>query len=328
MQKPRRIIVNNVPMHIVWSKRMTKSLSKIIIKNERIIIQLSEPLISSKEDITNVIKSLFYDKLILTDDGKIHAKGKKIGSGGFSDVYCCLDNPALAIKTKVREHTLKNEIMAYNIFEKARTDKIYVPKYHGCSGTDCIIIDRYPTDLRQVYKVINITKLNTIIIDVISSLDFIHSSGLLHCDIKQGNVLLDSDNRAVLVDFGLSRPYPTELSCTPHKKYSRYGTITYMSRDIHDQVKPTRRSDIETLGWVIIELLGGKLPWKECVNVEIVGSQKHKAFDDINQFLSRCFLDNIIPSSIVSYMNYLNQLKYIDPPNYEILKQMFEYNKA
>jgi len=332
MHKPRKLIVNGVSIHIVWSKRMTKSRAKIIVNGKHFWIQLSEPLLQSKEDISDAVTELFHKSaLILTDDKQLHVRGKKMGSGGFSSVYLCADNPELVIKTNeyvnlknfTKANPLKNEILAYTIFEKANIDfdKRFVPKYHGCSGDECILLERYHTDLRKVSKIMDDDKINAIIIDIITSLEFIHSSGLVHCDVKQGNVFLDSDHRAVLGDFGFSKPYITKPSGISYTK-SRYGTLAYMSRDVHDRIQPTRRTDIETLGWVIIELLKGVLPWKTCMSVDTVGLYKHNVFRDVNKFLSECFVD-AVPPSIIQYLNYVQKMAYHDEPHYVSLKQMF-----
>jgi serine/threonine protein kinase len=98
--------------------------------------------------------------------------------------------------------------------------------------------------------------------DVATALAHVHSLGVVHRDVKPENILL-SAHGAVLLDFGHARAPAIMPSADPHdaKKYI-IGTANYVSPE---QVSGRRvadsRSDIYSLGCVLLEMLTGQLPF-------------------------------------------------------------------
>lgn len=313
MYHPQTISVNNTPIEIVWSNRMLKIPAKVVAKKGRVVFVMSKSIISSIEDINQVISDLFeMKKVYITDCGKLHIRGKRIGSGGFSTIYECLDDPSVIIKTCKNQQGLKEEIYAYTMLEKAQQK--FIPEFRGCIGEECIIIGRYANDLLSIMNKIDRERICSIIIDVIKCLRFIHSMGFVHCDIKPGNILLDNSGHAVLGDLGLARQYCKGRKIQD-KKNKRYGTLTYMSCDVHSKVLPSRRSDMESLGWMIIELLGGNLPWKGIRDIDKVESMKKEVtltdFDELS----------------ASYLSLVRSTGYNDEPNYNDMINIFIKDK-
>ena len=98
---------------------------------------------------------------------------------------------------------------------------------------------------------------------IASALDAAHSKGLVHRDIKPGNVLLtirDGEERAYLTDFGLAKRSDTlaELTVTG----SVVGTADYMSPEQVTGDPTDARSDIYSLGCVFFQMLTGKVPYE------------------------------------------------------------------
>jgi tetratricopeptide (TPR) repeat protein/predicted Ser/Thr protein kinase len=104
-----------------------------------------------------------------------------------------------------------------------------------------------------------------IIRQILESLDAAHSVGVTHRDLKPQNIMIDSQGKALVMDFGIAGSDETEGLTTTG---SILGTPDYMSPE---QVKGQRidaRSDIYSLGIVFYELLTGRIPFKSDTLIE------------------------------------------------------------
>jgi len=89
--------------------------------------------------------------------------------------------------------------------------------------------------------------------DVLTGLVHAHGSGILHCDLKPANILLDKNNEARLADFGQSR-----LS---HEQHHALGTLFYMAPEQADvNAVPDARWDVYAWGAVLYQALTGAPP--------------------------------------------------------------------
>jgi serine/threonine protein kinase len=92
--------------------------------------------------------------------------------------------------------------------------------------------------------------------DVAIGLLHAHGKGVLHCDLKPANILLDQDGRPRLADFGQSR-----LS---HEQTPALGTLFYMAPEQADlQAVPDVRWDVYALGALLYRMLTGAPPYRD-----------------------------------------------------------------
>ena len=87
-----------------------------------------------------------------------------------------------------------------------------------------------------------------------------HRRGVIHCDIKPGNVMVSEDGVAKLVDFGLARVLHDGADAAVGPMV---GTPEYMAPEVWQGHAPTRRSDVYALGAVVYELTHGAAPFAD-----------------------------------------------------------------
>jgi len=100
---------------------------------------------------------------------------------------------------------------------------------------------------------------------ILGALRFAHRNGIVHRDIKPHNVLVDSDGRLKVTDFGIARAGASEMT----EAGSIVGTAQYLSPEQAKGTPVDARSDIYSAGVVLYELLTGRVPFTGDTAVEI-----------------------------------------------------------
>ena len=197
-----------------------------------------------------------------------------------------------------------------------------------------LVMDRLGKDLQQLFqsgkRTFSPKAAYNIALKVLDSLEYIHSKGYVHNDIKAQNLLLGygrtKENDLYLVDFGLVSKYHrngVHLQYKPDERKAHDGTIEYTSRDAHIGAH-SRRSDLEILGYNLVHWMSGKLPWMDNLSDhQYVHNQKNGFMRDIQSFLWRCFKDQY-PDVLEDYLNYVVSLEFDTTPDYDKCRKMFE----
>ena len=111
-----------------------------------------------------------------------------------------------------------------------------------------------------------------------------HAHGLIHRDLKSGNVMVTPEGRVKVLDFGLACPAPTQRVSEvtqSTRELSREepiaGTLPYMAPELLRAQPADARSDVWALGVVLYEMAVGRLPFEGKTGFELSGAILHQA---------------------------------------------------
>jgi len=93
--------------------------------------------------------------------------------------------------------------------------------------------------------------------ELLSALGHVHAAGIVHRDVKPGNILLDEHDRSQLTDFGIARPQDAD---TMTQTGMVMGTMRYLAPEVAHGDPATERSDLYSAGGVLREVAGDDAP--------------------------------------------------------------------
>ncbi|KAK4351672.1 hypothetical protein RND71_030985 [Anisodus tanguticus] len=262
--------------------------------------------------------------------------GRKIGSGSFGELYLGVNiqnGEEVAIKlesVKTKHPQLHYESKIYMLLQGGTG----IPnlKWFGVEGEyNVMVIDLLGPSLEDLFNYCNRKfTLKTVLMladQLINRVEYMHSRGFLHRDIKPDNFLMGlgrKANQVYAIDFGLAKKY-RDLQTHKHIPYRENknltGTARYASVNTHLGVEQSRRDDLESLGYVLMYFLRGSLPWQGLK----AGTKKQK-YDKISEKKMLTPIEVLCkshPSEFISYFHYCRSLRFEDKPDYSYLKRLF-----
>ncbi len=195
-----------------------------------------------------------------------------LGEGGMGTVYKATDielsrtialkviRPELASKREILQRFKQELILArqvtdrnvIRIFDLGEADGIRFITMEYVEGESLYQILRRQGKL-SVDETIEVMK------QMLSGLQAAHREGVIHRDLKPGNIMRDAQGRVVVMDFGLARSLGGDGMT---QSGSMLGTMEYMSPEQAQAMEVDARSDLFTVGLICYELLTGKMPYQ------------------------------------------------------------------
>ncbi|PIC21496.1 hypothetical protein B9Z55_026308 [Caenorhabditis nigoni] len=256
-----------------------------------------------------------------------------IGRGGFGIVAMVVDtdtsNP-YAMKMERCAVSYKNEVEAYEKLMGVQG----VPKFYSTfreQGFTFLQLELVGINLLQFVRAkgrkLRRTEAFKLVPQMIDILEQIHERGLVHADIKPANFAfgLGSEcNRLYMLDFGFTSPFldsdgeHLEATTRPPR-----GTVLYMSANQHLSIYNSRRDDLESLVYTLMDICKVSLPWR---NLQAPTNRcAHHAYFDIKQGGTDGSKICDVPEFKKALM-MCRALEYDEKPNYEKFKRVFELN--
>eukprot|EP01031_Cornospumella_fuschlensis_P030403 gene30403-36733_t len=167
------------------------------------------------------------------------------------------------------------------------------PKWYGTHGeNNTLVLEQLGPSLQDLFdycgKPFILKTVLMLAVQILDRLEFVHSKHYIH--------------RGVKPDFGLSKKYwSSQSGHIPNfeGKQNREGNLIYQSIHTHLGIEQSRRDDLENLGYTLVYLLTGSLPW-----------EKHTDF-------------NFIPAEFKAFFVYKDKLDFEDTPYYGYQRSMF-----
>ncbi|ORY28652.1 kinase-like domain-containing protein, partial [Naematelia encephala] len=272
--------------------------------------------------------------------------GNCIGRGQFGSVYRSLNlstGQMVAIK-RIRLHGMEEAEVRDVMREVELLKRLAHPsivKYEGMSRDEeylNIVLEFVENgSLGQTLKAFgnfNEKLVSSYVAKILEGLDYLHSQGVVHCDLKAANILSTKNGNVKLSDFGVSLNMKAveniRQDATQGKTTSRdvAGTPNWMAPEVISLNGASPASDIWSLGCTIIELLTGKPPYAEITNsmsvlFRIVEDEMPPLPDvspDLEDFLKLCFIKDPKhrPEAVVLFEH-----PWVKKLNPEIVRQDF-----
>jgi serine/threonine protein kinase len=249
---------------------------------------------------------------------------EKLSEGSFGQVYKgkhVRTGELVAIKMERKNgstsSSLKNEAKIYQYLAK-EPGFINLKWYNSNENFTYLVTDLLVCSLTTLVKLKGPLDLKVVLqigIQVIKRIQTLHGKYLLHRDVKPDNYMLDSNKQLFLIDFGLCKRYDHNGVHIEEKQItSMVGSINFVSLNVHKDIEPSRRDDVESCIYIIIYLLlNGNLPWLLEKDIKKIACIKEQLTNN-----------ELVPIFIKNMLENIRELAFNSEPDYGELISILE----
>ncbi|EPY52953.1 STE/STE11 protein kinase Byr2 [Schizosaccharomyces cryophilus OY26] len=217
-------------------------------------------------------------------------RGALIGSGSFGQVYLGMNASSgelMAVKQICISEFKKSKERHSSLFKSLVSEIAllqelaheHIVQYLGSNLTSeflNIFLEYVPggsvTGLLEMYGSFEAGLVRNFIKQTLEGLQYLHSKGIVHRDIKGANILVDNKGKIKISDFGISKKLELE-NPTDKIRSSRpslQGSSFWMAPEVVKQTQHTEKTDIWSLGCLVIEMLTSNHPYPTCDQMQAI----------------------------------------------------------
>ena len=238
----------------------------------------------------------------------------KLGKGSFGEIYNGINirtktNVAIKVE-KIHEYSLlKNETKVYQYLNgiKGIPNILLFGKDEICYYMVLDLLGDSLQYIRDSHGPFSLPSTLIIARRIIGIIKEVHDKFIIHRDVKPGNFLLSIDKKEIyLIDFGFCKKYVLHDSKThiPFREgRGMMGSKNYMSINIHNGYEPSRRDDLESIGYMMLYFLG------------FVYDATLESKLRLTSALNPCN----VPPLVHAYLVRCRNMSFTDPPDYASL---------
>ncbi|KAL4442787.1 hypothetical protein ABPG74_010676 [Tetrahymena malaccensis] len=263
-----------------------------------------------------------------------------LGCGSFGEVYLAFDkqqNQEVGLKIDIQadeNSQIPREAKLLQIFQGGEgIPKVFWSGVEEVSNKNAVAMELLGENLETLLiKCGGKFSLKTVLMladQMIKRIEYVHSKGFVYRDLKPENFMMGKKGKSqqivYLIDFGLIKRYkdPKTNKHIPFRdNKGLIGTARYVSVNTHIGLEQSRRDDFESLIYVLVYLVKGRLPWQG-----ILAENKEKKHEKLKQQKVSISLEKLcegMPNQFLQFCNLIRQLRFEDQPNYFKLKQILK----
>ncbi|KAI9053507.1 hypothetical protein LZ554_002462 [Drepanopeziza brunnea f. sp. 'monogermtubi'] len=226
-------------------------------------------------------------------NGAIYKTGKCLGKGGFAICYegqlagtrqlYALKIVKSNMSLKKMEQKFQTELQIHSKMKQANIVQFHRAfSYEKCTY---IVLELCPNgslmDMVRKRKYITQPEVRYWTVQMAGAIKYMHAKGIIHRDLKMGNIFLDKDMNVKVGDFGLAALLMSGKDWQACRRTTLCGTPNYIAPEIlaKDKGGHDHAVDIWSLGIIIFAMLTGKPPFQSATSDEIYRRAREREYD-------------------------------------------------